>query len=124
MGYMRHHAIIVTGSDYPAALASIEEAHLRAMGLFGPRCTPLVQTSINGYLSFFIAPDGSKEGWPDSAKGDENRAELITWMDTQRYQDGSSVLYWAEVQYGDDAKETKIVSHSDEVERCLPGVLP
>jgi hypothetical protein len=73
----------------------------------------VVESKINGYLSFFIAPDGSKAGWGDSNEGDERRDKFISWCDEQRYSDGSTSLQWVEVQYADDEKKTKIIRDSD-----------
>ena len=67
---------------------------------------------MNSYLSFFIPPDGSKEGWPDSDLGDERRARFIAWLHDQEFEDGGSCLAWAEVQYGDEDGEQVVVLHS------------
>ena len=61
-----------------------------------------------------VAPDGSKEGWSESCKGDAQRAALIEFMDTFRFEDGSSPLAWVEVQFGDDNLVSRVVRHSDE----------
>ena len=106
MGYIRHHAIVVTGwrSD------EVEEAHGEAVEL-GCACSPVVASRTNGYVSFCVFPDGSKEGWDESEQGNDRRNGLILWM-RERVD-----LDWVEVQYGDDERETKIVRHSDEDSR-------
>ena len=110
MGYMRHHAILVTTAIDALARA----AHVKALSLFDATLVSGVQESIvNGYHSFAIFPDGSKEGWQDSDAGDRNRAAFLAWADTQRYEDQSTSLDWVEVQYGDDDHETCIVHDSD-----------
>lgn len=118
MGYMRHHAIIVTSFDDDEAKA----AHTMAETL-GMSVTDIVSSPVNHYLSFMVATDGSKEGWTHSEDGDARRRQFIAWMDTRRYGDGSGPLCWVEVQYGDDERETAIVSHSDEEARQTAGVL-
>jgi hypothetical protein len=112
MGYMRHHAIIVTASDYGLAHEALKAAHDKATQL---EClvTPITDKGHNGYQSFLVAPDGSKEGWEESESGDHRRADLIKFMMTYRYEDGSSPLEWVEVQFGDDDWETRIVNDSD-----------
>jgi hypothetical protein len=72
---------------------------------------------INGYWSFAVFPDGSKEGWEASTEGDTGRAAFIAWLDAQRYSDGSSPFNWVEVQYGDDEEITEVTAHSDEKRR-------
>lgn len=111
MGYMRHHAICITSCSADYINAAKEEAERLGCTVAGP--TP---KAINGYRSIFVAPDGSKEGWDDSAEGDRRRAELIDWLHGQAFSDGSSMLDWVEVQYGDDDMETKVCRDSDE--RC------
>jgi hypothetical protein len=108
MGYMRHHAIIVTGSygDY------LLRAHLQARRL-EMKVSDIVKSSINGFESFFVAPDGSKEGWPESDTGDIARDALIDFLQSMRYGDGGSPLSWALVQYGDDNRQKSITTDDD-----------
>src|SRR5947208_3455939 len=97
MGHIRHHMIVVTSfSD-----TELRSAKERADALF-PAVTDIVESPLNGFRSFFIAPDGSKEGWEDSDAGDQQRSEFVDYLRTFAYEDGSSSLTWAEVQYGDD----------------------
>ena len=120
MGYMRHHAIVVTSWNSDA----IAKAHAEATRVFNviaglpgddlAECvSPVVGSAVNGYRSFFIAPDGSKEGWATSDVGDGARAEFVAWLDAQQYEDRSAYLNWVEVQYGDEEGQTLIVNDSD-----------
>ncbi|MDD7813722.1 hypothetical protein PP713_14220 [Mycobacterium sp. CSUR Q5927] len=108
MGYMCHHAIVVTSWNEEL----IEEAHSRAFES-GAAVSNIVPGSANEYYSFLVAPDGSKEGWDESDAGDRRRDELIAWLDEQRYEDGSTSLAWVEVQFGDGELHTEIVRDSD-----------
>ena len=121
MGYMRHHAIIVTVS-----YADIEEARNKAIEIFNKPAegdvgilhgapdiiSNVVSDNINGHSSFFIAPDGSKEGWPESELGNERRAEFVQWLNDQSYGDGSNRFAWVEVQYGDEDGHQKVLNGS------------
>jgi hypothetical protein len=109
MGYMRHHAIVVTSWKDDV----LEAAHVRALEIF-KHVAPVTPAVINGYRTFLVAPDGSKEGWDESDAGDIARGQFIDWLNAQRYGDGSSYLQWVEVQFGDDNRETRIVHHGDE----------
>lgn len=122
MGYMRHHAIIVT-SFMPERT---QAAHDKAVEL-GMAVTSIVSGSINGYTSFLIAPDGSKEGWDGSTKGDQQRAAMVEYLDAQRHDDDSSSIDWVEVQFGDDDMDTCIIRDNDEHRRAgygMPNRLP
>jgi len=98
MGVVAHHAIVVTGGYQDWA----ELAHACALKYFPEgQVSPLSAKAINGYQSFCVFPDGSKEGWSDSAEGDAHRDGFIAWLKAQAYSDGSSPLAWAEVNYGE-----------------------
>lgn len=110
MGYMRHHAIMVTSHPDLA-----QKAHAKALGLFGlDRVSPIINSSSNHYASFFVSPDGSKEGWPESDRGDELRAAFVEWLREQYYEDGGTSIDWIEVQYGDEDHESAICGGGDE----------
>lgn len=104
MGYIRHNAIIVTTWNAELATATAAEARALGLSVLGPS-----EEAIDGYRSVVIVPDGSKEGWGDSDLGDERRAALKGWLQSQRYDDGSSPLEWVEVAYGSDDCEASIV---------------
>ncbi len=116
MGYMRHHAIVVTSS----APKLLKAAHVKAVEL-GMSVTGITPEVTNGYSSFLVAPDGSKEGWAESDAGDVRRDQFTAWLDDQRYDDDSTSLGWVEVQFDDDEHETAIVRDSDEHSRRRYG---
>ena len=119
MGYMRHHMIVVTTYDEPL----IHKAHDKACEIFQvpnhfgkhSQVTPITVSPVNEYFTFFVPTDGSKEGWTDSEDGDARRAEFVTWLHTQRWEDGSTSLKWAEVQYGDERRDNRVLRHDGEV---------
>lgn len=108
MGYMRHHAIVVSSWDDDL----VQKAHKAATDTF-PHVSQVVAHAVNGGGSFLVPPDGSKEGWQDSRLGDDRRAAFIRWLDGQRYDDGSTSIRWVEVMYADDDGEAAIVSRDD-----------
>lgn len=108
MGYMCHHAIIV--SSWDESMAS--SAHAKAVEIFGSeRVTPMLPAVVNFYRTFLIGPDGSKEGWEASDQGDAQRDAYVEWLDSQAYEDGSTALKWAEVQFGDDEGDNLVTRH-------------
>jgi hypothetical protein len=96
MGTIHHHAIIVTSWDSGV----IRDAHAFAESI-GAYPTDISEAANNGFESFAILPDGSKEGWSASHTGDAIRADLIEWMNRQEYEDGSNRIWWAEVGFGE-----------------------
>lgn len=120
MGYMCFHTIVVTSiyDDYPGAADrryDIRTAHKEAMRIFGGKLvSPIINSIANHYGSFFIAPDGSKEGWAPSDENDNQREEFVAWLDSMRHVDGSSSFRWAEIQFADEAGDNRILRHSDQ----------
>lgn len=117
MGYMRHHAIIVSGWQDEAVLAAHEKAqalldeHDDEGGTegFDSLVTPIVRGLTNGYSSFAILPDGSKEWWSTSDAVERARADFLRWL-----RDADGYLKWVEVQFGDDDGVNRITAHSDD----------
>lgn len=101
---MRHHAIVVTSWNTDL----MKNAHKQANGMF-PWISELSDEGVNGQVSFFIPPDGSKEGWAESDVGDAQRKAFLDWCDKQAYEDGSNALDYVEVFFGDDNNETGIL---------------
>lgn len=110
MGWDRHHAIVVTAFRESDINSACEMAHT----LFHPnQVSPIQKAPINDWWTFFVGPDGSKEGWSDSDAGDEARTTFIGWL---RLCESAGDFYvdWAVLQYGDDAGVCKVVSHRDD----------
>lgn len=113
MGYHRHHAIIVTSWDDKA----INAAHEKAIEIFERPITEITEPVMNGFKSFLIAPDGSKEWWGTSDEYDEKRKEYMQWAQKAWYE----LNLWidaVEVCFGGDEPEsnTCIVGHNREDE--------
>ena len=111
MGYMRDHAIVVVCS-YGDHLA---KAHAEASRIFdaateagGIAPSAITPEAVNGSQAFFIPPDGSKEGWPESDAGDDRRAKFIAYLNSTKYEDGSSPLKWVEMRVSDDDNQLTI----------------
>lgn len=68
----------------------------------------------NDVRSFMVAWDGSKEGWGPSELGDVARAYFVQWLRDQAYEDGSSPLWWCEVQYGGDDRVARVLAHGND----------
>lgn len=93
MGYHIHHTIVVTCWQSEM----LKDAHERAVVLFGPLCSEIIESALNGYGSFFIAPDGSKEGWPESMQHDDLRNRYKAWLKS-----ANTFVDWVEVSFGGD----------------------
>lgn len=92
MGYIRHNAIIVTSWDSKRLSRAIAKAdELRLIH------TEAMDSPINGYSSFMIVPDGSKEGWDSSNTGEAARAAWIKWA-----KESEEPIDWVHISYGGD----------------------
>ena len=116
MGYMRHHAIIVTGNSDDEELQKVRNRCDDINQASGNPCqvSLIYPSKRNHYGTFFIAPDGSKEGWDVSDDGDLCRTQIIEYLDTLRFGDNSTSFKYVEVQYGDDDHESKVLRHSED----------
>jgi len=79
---MRHHALVVTSWKRELVDAARDKA--KQLGL--PASAP-VQSTINGFVSILVAPDGSKEGWDASRYGDAMRGAFMSWLKEQAHEE-------------------------------------
>lgn len=102
MGYIAHNAILITGM-----LESVEKIHAKAMEIFGTEAgvSSFVASYTNHYISFFVAPDGSKEGWDESNNGDERRNEFVKYLTKSNDSRHGPFCYWVEVRYDENDKK-------------------
>ncbi len=104
MGHTVHTVIIVTCFD---------EERLRGMqvacGMAGAIVTPPVLSGINGFWTFMVAPDGSKSGWEDDQKGDQQRESIKKLLRAERDEDGGNSYEWFECDYGMDDRRAAII---------------
>lgn len=107
MGYMLHHTIVVTSHNDKLIQDAADQARKLGCAVLGPSA-PL----INGFASMMVCPDGSKEGWAESHRGDRQRAEFIAYLNSKRYDDGSTSLEWAEISYGSDDETAAVENHA------------
>lgn len=112
MGYIKHHTIVVTGWG-----DSIKAAHKKAIEVFieqnrndpfaipgGRLVSEIISGLSNGQDSFFIAPDGSKEGWDTSENCNDARNEFLNWID-----ESDSYCEYIEVIFGGDDEYQEIL---------------
>ena len=100
MGFIRHNAIVATADSESDA------QHARKLAIdCGLDVTDVMSSKVNDYYTFLIPPDGSKEGWGDSDRGDARRANWIALV-----REHVRGLNFVEVSYGGDGEEAEIAS--------------
>ncbi len=119
MGYMKHHAIVVTHWE----TGKVKEAHEKATEIFksrfkkvfgisdGDLVSPIISGVVNSQDSFFIAPDGSKEGWEDSNAGNDARKEFLDWLQNSK----DNYCDYVEIEFGGDSNMDEVIrsKHTD-----------
>jgi hypothetical protein len=95
MGIIQHHTIIVTGIDYQET--PVKDNHNLAKNIFS-QVSEIMESDWNGYTTFVIPPDGSKEGWAPSDDGDIKRKEFLSKCN----RNGCDVI---EISYGELGNE-------------------
>ncbi len=107
MGYERHDAIVVTSWNREQLAAAAAKAREIGLEVLGP------STEVtNGFATFLVCPDGSKEGWAESNEHDTKRSALLAYMNGVRYEDGSTCLSWVAVVYSGDDGGAAITAHA------------
>ena len=101
MGRIKHDAIICTARD----IKYLRAAHKRATDIFGEMASEIVNGIINGQVSFFIAPDGSMEGWEESNACDERRLVFLEYLKEQ-----NTFIDYVAVQFGGDDDQSEVYS--------------
>lgn len=108
MGYMTHHAVVITFNGDTDQLLMNEVLTL----LEGSPGVSVSEAVMNNYrtVSLVLGSDGSKDGWDDSIDGDTRRDDLVALL---RKHDHKS---WVEVSYGgsDPDLHTKLLRHGGE----------
>jgi hypothetical protein len=105
MGYIKHHAIIVTSDS------DIDIAYHKAIEC-GNIVTNITDSHTNRYSTFVVIPDGSKEGWQTSIDHDYARNEFIEWLKQDSHEYGYNRFEWAELTYGSDDESADITNHA------------
>jgi hypothetical protein len=93
MGYIKHDTIICTAWDDKY----IKPAHEAAKEFFSGMVSEIIPGIANGQKSFFIPPDGSKEGWDASDKCDEARENFLDYLKRT-----NSFVDWVHLRFGGD----------------------
>ena len=103
MGYIKHEAVLATTWD-DANVAELRKKLAewsqedQARVLIGP-------STMNGYVTVILVPDGSKEGWDESDKWDVLRAHFLSFLTAQHWQ---TLI----VTYGDDRPSVQSIEES------------
>ena len=112
MGNIKHNSIIFHSCN----LEDINEAREEAVKIYEKHkkessklVSEIISTITNYGASFFIAPDGSKEGWDTSKCIDEAREELLDWLKNHK----DNYTDYIEVRFGGDDEHELIVRSKD-----------
>jgi hypothetical protein len=112
MGYIKHNSIIF----HSWRTEHINEARKKAVEIYeeykkesSKLVSEIIPTITNSGASFFIAPDGSKEGWDTSKCIDKAREELLDWLKNHK----DNYTDYIEVRFGGDYEHESIVRSKD-----------
>jgi hypothetical protein len=104
MGLMQHDAVVATTWK--------EECFYRVLRVVNSwgypyRFLDSAASVQNGYRTILLTPDGSKEGWTESDRGDSLRTRFINLLHEDNYEDGTSPWSWVEVSWGELGSKVK-----------------
>lgn len=115
MKNIKHHSIIITVKDFKMAekikneVAFLYKKNMEAKNGF-ELISPIIPGLINNYYSFFISPDGSKEGYDLSDDGDKIREKTIQLLNRYLSMDPTLELNYVELFYGDEDNAPQILN--------------
>ena len=97
MGVIQHNAVVAVTSNS----SEFERVKNFVNNLKEKRHLFLFEeTGLNNYSVVVMIPDGSKEGWPESERGDITRDKFIEELEKVEYEDGSSPWEYVEISFG------------------------
>ena len=96
MSHVEHQAICITSWDDK----KLEECHKRIKSI-GLNVTDITCKTTNSYRSFFVAPSGSKAGWPEARAHLDNVACAKDIINSFAYEDKSNCIEFYVAVYGD-----------------------
>lgn len=101
MGMITHDAVVFTFGELEPA------QRLRDAAIdLGLQCTSVVTSRSNGYSSFLVIPDGSKDSWETSDQCDIARRKLLLLAGMHDNCD------WVHVRYSDDHEHVSLQDSS------------
>ena len=74
--------------------------------------SPIIPSLINRFCSFFIAPDGSKEGYDASDDGDIIRRKTLDFLNSLADMNGENNIRFVEVCYGSEDQKAVVLSNN------------
>lgn len=110
MGFNKNEAVIVHFAEAEWAGSRMDD-FLATLTDWQRAIFARLPAAVNGGLTYFMAPDGSKEGWPESDEFDHLRQRFIAAALTCEFPD---ILH---VQLGGDER-LPIIHFSTDLARC------
>jgi len=104
MGTTSHHTIVVSGCKEDVKKAIKKAKIIFTKHLESDKLISECIVSSNCTNSFFIAPDGSKEGWNTSNSGDNAREDFINYLNKKKIH-----LDYIMVEFGGDYCKNRIL---------------
>jgi hypothetical protein len=117
MGYIRNRTLVVSSWDKKEVEVAhkVANEHLMEISDFEADYTglisPIIPHARNGGTSFFIAPDGSKEGWDVSNNVDAALEKIINYLRSRQ----KGYVDWALVVLGGDDGEYVVEDSPDAI---------
>lgn len=113
MGNHQHHAIVITATRFRDTDNVILDIHEEARRRFGHLCSEIINSRVNGYHSFFIAPNGRVVGRIESNQWNAEREDFIRWLRDYETSNEFAFPEWTYVEYGGDYHVSNVIDHVD-----------
>lgn len=109
MGIIHHSALLITASDYGTVVSTLDEWLDANTPEEFKDLIVKVGSAANGYVTYMVAPSGSKLGWDTADEHDEFRNKLVKFLDSKAYGDS-----WEDEDYVTPEEEKPENMHPDD----------
>lgn len=115
MKNIKHHTIAITSNDK----VQLEALRNRVLSIYKEKMeakkgnqivSPIFESLINSFCTFYIIPDGSKEGYDASEDGDTVRKSIVELINSYNQAGRENIFRFIEISYGEDASAPQIIS--------------
>ena len=99
MGTIQHNSMII--ASHRAYGYEFRMVYEKAKSLFGDLVTEIIDPKVNGYLFFFIAPNGAKEEYEVYEQWHKESKLLQEYIRTFDDEDGGNGIHFTTVSFGE-----------------------
>jgi len=112
---IKHHTIVITSNDK----VQLDSLRNKVINIYKEKMeakkgaqiiSPIIESLINSFSTFYVVPDGSKEGYDASDDGDIVRESIVDLINSFDQAGKENIFRFVEIAYGEDGIVPQIIS--------------